>query len=202
MQNIDPASMSKFGLEAIFDRMGWTLVVSLVKPMYTQLVRYFYSKAHFTHRAFIDFTLRGKDIRLTPCKIYEILGVSCEGLLVGDMKTWPNISGFAPFEAIEHLCEVSVDHGLRKPNTHSLSIKFRVLHHIITFSIIPQGGHREELSYLEAFLVDSLLMSRRVDLGYIMLNHMIACCDSTTRVLPYRRFMMKVFRKFRLDLST
>ena len=79
--------MSKFGLEEILYRLGWTLVVSLVEPVYTQLVRCFYSKNHFTHHAFIDCTLRGKDIRLTPCKICEILGVSYEGLLVDDMKT-------------------------------------------------------------------------------------------------------------------
>ena len=194
--------MSNFGLEAIFDRMGWTLVISLVEPVYTQLVQCFYSKAHFTHQAFIDCTLSGKDIRLTLCKICEILGVSCEGLLVDDMKTWPNILGFVPSEAIEHLREVLDGHGLRKPNAHSLSIKCCVLVHIITFSFIPRGGHREKLSYLEAFLVDSLLMGRRVNLGYIMINHMIVCCKSTTQVLPYGRFLMKVFREFGLDLST
>ena len=103
------------------------------------------------HRAFIESTLRGKDIRFAPCKICEILGVSCEGLLVDDMKTWPNILGFVPSKAIEHLYEVPTGHGLRKPNDHSLSIKCIVLHHIITFSIIPREGHKEELSYLEAF---------------------------------------------------
>ena len=154
------------------------------------------------HEAFIDCTLRGKDIRLTISKICEILGVSCEGLLVDDAKTWPNIPRFVPFEAIEHLCEVPASHGVRKPNVHSLSIKCSVFHHIITFSIIPRGGHKEELSYLEAFLVDSLLMGRRVNLGYIMLNHMISYCKSTTWVFPYGRFLMKVFREFGLDLST
>ena len=66
--NLDPSFISNFGLEGIFDMMGWTPVVSLVELVYTQLVRCFYSKAHFTHRAFIDCTLIGKDIRLTPCK--------------------------------------------------------------------------------------------------------------------------------------
>ena len=109
--------------------IGWVLVVSLVEPVYTQLVWCFYSKPHFTHGAFIDCILRGKDIRLTLRKICEILGVSCEGLLVDDMKSWPNIPGFVPSKAIEHLCEVPAGHGLRKPNAHSLSIKCCVLHH-------------------------------------------------------------------------
>ena len=34
-----------------------------------------------------------------------------------------------------------------------------------------------------------------------MLNHMIACCERTTRVLPCGRFLTKVFREFGLDLS-
>ena len=62
-----------------------------------------------------------------------------------------------------------------KSNAYSLSIKCRVLYHIVTFSIIPRGGHREELTYVEAFFIDSLLVGHRVNLGYIMLNHMIAC---------------------------
>ena len=91
--------MSNFGLEAIFDRIG-ELQSFLWLNQYTQLVWCFYSKAHFTNRAFINCTLRGKGIRLTSRKICEILGVSCEGLLVDDMKTWPNIPGFVPSEAI------------------------------------------------------------------------------------------------------
>ena len=135
-------------------------------------------------------------------KICEILGVPYEGLLVDDMKTWPNISGFVAFEAIEHLCEVPAGHGFRKPNAHILSIKFRVLHHVIAYPIVPQGGHKDELYYFEAFFVDSLLMGHKINIGYIMLIHMIACCESTTRVLLYGLFLMKVFKEFGLDLSS
>ena len=56
--------------------------------------------------------------------------------------------------------------------------------------------------YLEAFFVDSLLMGCRVNLSYIMLNHMIAYCENMTRVLPYGHFLTKVFKEFGLDLST
>ena len=58
------------------------------------------------------------------------------------------------------------------------------------------------MSYLEAVFVDSLLTGRRVNLGYIMLNHMISYCESTTQVLPYGCFLMKVFKEFGLYLST
>ena len=45
-------------------------------------------------------------------------------------------------------------------------------------------------------------MGRKVNFGYIMLNHMISCCESMTWVLPYGCFLTKVFREFGLDLST
>ena len=31
--------------------------------------------------------------------------------------------------------------------------------------------------------------------------HMIACCESTTRVLPYGRFLSQVFKDVGIDLS-
>ena len=57
-------------------------------------------------------------------------------------------------------------------------------------------------SYPEAFFVDSILVSHRVNIEYTMLNHMIACCLCTMWVFPYRRFMMKVFKEFGIDLSS
>ena len=100
-RNISPEFMSSFGLEVTFDRIGRTPLISLVDLVNTTLVRCFYSKDHFTHRVFIDYTLRGKDIRLNMHKICEILGVPCQSLLVDEMKTWPNIPGFATSKAIE-----------------------------------------------------------------------------------------------------
>ena len=75
-RNIDPEFMSNFELGFLFDRMGWTLVVSLVDLVSTTLVRCFYSKAQFNHGVFIDCTLRGKEICLNLRKICEIIGVS------------------------------------------------------------------------------------------------------------------------------
>ena len=34
-----------------------------------------------------------------------------------------------------------------------------------------------------------------------MMMHMISCCENTTRVLPYDRFLTKVLKDFSIDLS-
>ena len=78
----------------------------MVDQVYTTLVRCFYSKSHFILGVFIDCSLRRKDIRLNMRKICELQGVLCEGQLIDDMKTWPNIPGFVASKDIERLCEV------------------------------------------------------------------------------------------------
>ena len=39
-------------------------------------------------------------------------------------------------------------------------------------------------------------------MGYLMMMHMISCCKSITRVFPYDRFLTRVFKDARVDLST
>ena len=81
-----------------------------------------------------------------------------------------------------------------KPSAHSLIVTSRVLHHMIYSILLPRGGHRDEVSYLEAFIVDSILTGRQIHVGYLMMMHMISYVESTTRVLPYGRFLTRVFK--------
>ena len=72
---------------------------------------------------------------------------------------------------------------------------------MISSILLPLGGHQDEVSYLEAFLIDSIMKGRRIHVGYLMMMHMISCCKSTTRVLPYDRFLTRVFKDAEVDLS-
>ena len=44
-------------------------------------------------------------------------------------------------------------------------------------------------------------MGRRIHLGYLMMMDMISCCESTTRILSYGRFLTKVFKDVGVDLN-
>ena len=72
---------------------------------------------------------------------------------------------------------------------------------MLCFIFLPRGGHRDEVSHYEAFLIDSILTKRWIHLGYLMMMHMIACCDITTKVFLYRRFISLVFKEVDIDLS-
>ena len=63
------------------------------------------------------------------------------------------------------------------------------------------GRTPSEVSYYEAFLIDSILTRRQIHLGYLIIMHMISCCKSTTRILPYGRFLTRVFKDVGIDLG-
>ena len=49
--------------------------------------------------------------------------------------------------------------------------------------------------------MDSILIGRWIHVGYLMMMHMISCCESTTHVLPYGRFLTRVFKDVGVALS-
>ena len=92
------------------------------------------------------------------------------------------------------LCGGRVLYGHGKMNAHSLTPTSHVLHH-------PRGGHRNEVLYLEAFLVYSIIVGRCLNIGYIIMNHIVTCCESKTHILPYGRIMTKVFKAFGIEFT-
>ena len=49
--------------------------------------------------------------------------------------------------------------------------------------------------------MNSILTGKWIHVGYLMMMHMISCCESTTRVLPYGRFLTRMLKDVRVDLS-
>ena len=99
------------------------------------------------------------------------------------------------------MCGLADAQGMGKPSAYSPTVISRVLHHMICSIMLPRGGHRDEVSYLEAFLIDSIMTGRRVHVEYLMMMHMISCCESTSRVLPYNCFLTRMFKDVEVDLS-
>ncbi|KAL6323012.1 hypothetical protein AAG906_023630 [Vitis piasezkii] len=153
------------------------------------LVRAFYSRATYGLGGLIISTIKGVEICLDLESIYRIFNIVLVGLRVYESKIWPTVSGFEPREE------------MGKPSTHSLTVINRMLHHMTDSIFLPRRGHQDEVSYYEAFFIDSIMTGRRIHLGYLMMMHMISCCESMTYVLPYGRFLTRVFKDVSVDLS-
>ena len=160
--------------------MGWLPVVMISEPIFPTLVQAFYSRVTYGLGGPVMSMVRGVEIRLSPKSICRILDIPSVGLLVYEAKAWPTMPGFELREVVQRLCGLADAQGMGKPSAHSLIVPSRVLHHMIYFILLPQGRHRDEVSYLEAFIVDSILTGRQIHVGYLMMMHMISYIESMT----------------------
>ena len=140
--------------------MGWLPVVTIFEPIFPTLVCAFYSRVTYGLGRPIIFTVRGVEIQLDPKSICRIFVIPLVELRVYKSKAWPTVPGFEPKEAIQRMCGLVDAQGMGKPSAHSLTVINRVLHHMICSILLPRGRHRDEVSYLEAFLVDSIMTGR------------------------------------------
>ena len=183
-KSINFSQLQYFGFEGLFSRMGWLPVVTIFEPIFPTLVWAFYSRVTYGLEGSVISTVRGVKIRLSPKSICRILDIPSVGLLMYESKVWPTVLGFEPREAIQRLCGFADAQGMGKPLAHNLIVSNQVLHHMINSILLPRGRHRDEVSYLEAFIVDSILTRRWIHVRYLMMMHIISCCESTTWVLP------------------
>ena len=200
-RSINFSQLRHFRFEGLFSPMGWWPVVMILELIFSTPVHAFYSRVTYGLGRSIISTVRGVEIQLDLESIYRIFNIVPVGLRVYESKVWPTVPGFEPKKAIQRMCGLEDTQGMGKPSTHSLTVICRVLHHMIYFILLPRGGHRDEVSYLEAFLMDSILTGRQIHVGYLMMMHMISCCESSTHVFPYGRFLTRVFKDVRVDLS-
>ena len=121
--------------------------------------------------------------------IYTIRGVDSFGL--GEHLSY--LRYCSCWTQIRRIYGLPNTHKMSKPSAHSLTVFSRVLHHMLCFIFLPRGGHKDEVFYYEAFLIYFILTGRQIHLGYLMMMHMIACCESTTCVIPYGHFLTRVF---------
>ncbi|KAB1218856.1 hypothetical protein CJ030_MR3G018267 [Morella rubra] len=84
--------------------------------------------------------------------------------------------------------------GGRKVNVSSLS------DFVIEHLFVKQGGHREEVTFMDVFVIELLLKGKKFNLPYIILKHMEAACE-TKKNLPYGLMFIKIFRHFGIALS-
>ena len=80
--------------------MGWLPVVTISEPIFSKLVRAFYSRVTYGLGGPVIFIVRGVEIQLDPESICRILDIPPVGLRIYESKAWPTMLGFEPREAI------------------------------------------------------------------------------------------------------
>ena len=59
-------------------------------------------------------------------------------------------------------------------------------------------GHSDEVTRLDVGLLDSLITERPINLGYVILRHMLSTPAFNHRLLPYDNIISKILRHFQV----
>ncbi|KAL2462167.1 Uncharacterized protein Adt_45587 [Abeliophyllum distichum] len=103
------------------------------------------------------------------------------------------------YDPVAACCRVTGKHfdAPTRLSTNQLTLTCRVLHNIIAHIIVPRKGHHDEVNHYDVFLLDSILLGRKLDFPYIMIQHMNSVLSgSRPKALPYGMILTKVFDHF------
>ncbi|KAI5658536.1 hypothetical protein M9H77_27329 [Catharanthus roseus] len=76
----------------------------------------------------------------------------------------------------------------------------RILRHIISNIVIPNVGHKSSITNMHSFVMLAMHEHRKMNFGYIAIEHMLATQSSSTKCLPYGCFITKTFQHFVINL--
>ena len=96
-----------------------------------------------------------------------------------DTNNWPILPNFDPQGALKRLCKQGSLHP--KPKSKDFTLQARFLLLFVQHNILPRGGHKSEPSYIDLWLVDSILCGRKVNLGFLIVQHMANVLSSVQR---------------------
>ncbi|KAI5666649.1 hypothetical protein M9H77_16502 [Catharanthus roseus] len=76
----------------------------------------------------------------------------------------------------------------------------RILHHIISNIVILNVGHKSSITNMHSFVMLAMHEYKKMNFGYIAIEHMLATQSSSTKCLPYSCFITKIFQHFEINL--
>ncbi|KAL2492581.1 Uncharacterized protein Adt_28209 [Abeliophyllum distichum] len=111
-------------------------------------------------------------------------------------KTIPHTEEYNLLEACRRVIGKHFD-TLARLSTNQLTLTCRVLHNIIAHIIVPRKRHHDEVNHYDVFILDSIILGRKLDFPYIMIQHMNSFLSGTRpKTLPYGMILTKVFEHF------
>nr|XP_004506394.1 uncharacterized protein LOC101493015 [Cicer arietinum] len=182
------------------DALGWTSFLKISESYYPDVVCAFYCNAKtFADKSLIISTIKGMEIKLTPEILASILQLPTKGPSVfGDH--WYSALNLRKTKVLSDLFE---EDSTRYLSTYLKPLP-KVFNNMCQHTLIPHYGSHEYVSDNDALLIHHLLNCKRLNLPYVILQHMICAAtkDYRKNIVPYGMVMTKVFKYFGVSLAS
>ncbi|GAV59982.1 hypothetical protein CFOL_v3_03513 [Cephalotus follicularis] len=85
--------------------------------------------------------------------------------------------------------------------TRNLSLHHRFLHRAVCTHILPKAGGFDEVTHMEAYTMYHLITGKKINVPYLIINHMHAIHDRENARLGYSNIITKILLFFEIDLT-
>ncbi|KAH9670869.1 Integrase catalytic domain-containing protein [Citrus sinensis] len=183
----------------------WESGIDFDDRVYPNLVRVFYSNMEISDtRPNRIVTQVGRvPIEFDDADLADFLGISCEGIDIYTSRKALSFDTFSHTHGVRNICrrrDLSDKICLLPFRSQLLPLQVRILHTILQHIVTHRKGHSDEVTRLDVALLDSLLTDRPINLGYIIVRHMLSTPAVNHRLLPYGSIFTKILRHFEVPL--
>ncbi|KAH9724430.1 hypothetical protein KPL70_007481 [Citrus sinensis] len=184
----------------------WETALNLEEKVYPNLVRICYSNIEFSAIRLDQIVtyVGGIPIEFIVEDLNSIIGTDHVGLELYTSGKEIQFSRFSRVDAVRNICgrrDLSDDICSLPFRSQLLYIQIRILHSIFQHIVTPRKGHNDEVTHLDVGLLDYLLRRRPVNLGYIILRHMLSTPAVNNKLFPYGSIIIRILRHFRIPIT-
>ncbi|CAL1378958.1 unnamed protein product [Linum trigynum] len=157
------AYFEDYGFLALFVEQDWMKVMSLNVPYYPKMIQYFYNNIVYQHstngliHAFKSY-VNGVEICTIKNVLAEVLETPNMGKRNNSYNAW-NETQFSRTKQIQTVCGLAEEEYVEdrsRPTICQLTVQVTVLNHMVSYNILPKGGHREAVTYFDMELLINL----------------------------------------------
>ncbi|KAK9276532.1 hypothetical protein L1049_006066 [Liquidambar formosana] len=187
---------------------------TLFEPCYNTLVRVFYTHFTMTSPGIATSYVKGKHMSLNDRMLNDLFHVPQNGVVITETHTWPHIDGFHHVDALKQILGRDDITEPYKPDLSEFSLECNLLHKIFFYNIVPRGGGKNHVTYMDIALLWCILNGRPINLGHLMLYHMRSCVEKTKNeskkgkevegksILPYGAALTILFTHYGVPPTT
>ncbi|GAV88813.1 hypothetical protein CFOL_v3_32234 [Cephalotus follicularis] len=143
---------------------------------------------------------KNKEIELDVETLATILNVPDDGARGWNQRTWVTSRDFDRQDCVRILFGESADF-LQRMYTRNLSLHYRFLHRAVCTHILPKAGGFDEVTHMEAYTMYHLITDKRINVPFLIINHMHAIHDRQNVRLGYSNIITKILHFFAIDLT-
>ncbi|GAU36170.1 hypothetical protein TSUD_274480 [Trifolium subterraneum] len=202
MYNFAELSLGGVDLVKFVEPFEWKSFFHIKEIVYPLLVQAFYFNAKvYPEKDLLTSNIKDVKLVVDPFVIGSLIGIKSEGMEVYGNDWYDQVK----INKEDLKRKMSTEEGAKKnaPPSSMLKTEYKLLHNMCQHSFFPRTGSKDKVTDLDLLLMYHMAKGSKLNLPYIILQHMIHAATSGFKkiALPYAMILTRVFRLYYADMD-